>query len=183
MGENPIALRSKKKLMTALSELMNEKPYREITITELCDRAGLSRPAFYQNFGRIDDVLKRYIEELVRDTLDSENLAPVLTAEELANACMKVITDNSEFFQILIDNDLVGFVIEKCAWVFATLPQTCGNLDENSDQDFKRFYPIFAAAGISTIIASWMSTGKPFSEEKLVSCIKMSLEGIPFQEK
>ena len=37
-------------LQTALIQLMSQKPFEKITITELVRRSGVSRTAFYRNY-------------------------------------------------------------------------------------------------------------------------------------
>jgi len=51
---------------------MGKKGFQNISVTELCARAGVSRMAFYRNFGRKEDILihhldsgfERYLEEV-----------------------------------------------------------------------------------------------------------------------
>lgn len=45
----------------ALIKLLQEKPIGNITISELCDSAGIGRASFYRNFESKEDILKRYI--------------------------------------------------------------------------------------------------------------------------
>ncbi len=46
----------------AMASMIIERPFEEISITELVRRAGVSRNSFYRNFRDKDDVLRRYIE-------------------------------------------------------------------------------------------------------------------------
>ena len=48
-------------LIDALSLLIDEKDYKDIKITELCARAGVSRQAFYRNFESLDHVMEERI--------------------------------------------------------------------------------------------------------------------------
>lgn len=54
-------------LQEALLKLLEIKAYDDITITELCNKAGVSRTSFYGNFASKDDVLKRIVVELQRE--------------------------------------------------------------------------------------------------------------------
>ncbi len=54
---HPAALTSKKMISGALLEIMKEKEYKHITITEVCSRAQIARRTFYRNFETMDDVL------------------------------------------------------------------------------------------------------------------------------
>lgn len=48
-------------LREALIILMNEKNYYKISICELCEKAGVSRMAFYNNYKSKDDLLRQII--------------------------------------------------------------------------------------------------------------------------
>ena len=48
-------------LREALIILMNEKNYYKISICELCEKAGVSRMAFYNNYKSKDDLLREII--------------------------------------------------------------------------------------------------------------------------
>ncbi len=48
----------------SLIELMGEKPFNDISISELCDLAGVGRASFYRNFETKEAVLKKYLEEI-----------------------------------------------------------------------------------------------------------------------
>ena len=61
---NPIALQSKNMYVSALLELMNEKPYNQISISELSDKADLSRRTFYRLFNSMDEILLFHIHSL-----------------------------------------------------------------------------------------------------------------------
>jgi len=51
-------------LQDALILLIKTKPYDNISITELCKKAGVSRMSFYGNFKSKDDILNRIITKL-----------------------------------------------------------------------------------------------------------------------
>ncbi|MBQ7469034.1 MAG: TetR family transcriptional regulator [Pseudobutyrivibrio sp.] len=52
-------------------ELVLEKNYNEISITELTDRAGINRKTFYLHYSSLDDLVKEIEEEIVSDILES----------------------------------------------------------------------------------------------------------------
>lgn len=51
-------------ITAAMLSLLKEKPLVEITISELCDRAGVGRTSFYRNFQEKEDILKEYIRRM-----------------------------------------------------------------------------------------------------------------------
>src|SRR5258706_11652701 len=54
--------RTRKWLQDALIELMKEKPFQDIQITELTARAQVSRPAFYLHFLSKEDLLLSHVD-------------------------------------------------------------------------------------------------------------------------
>lgn len=56
---------SKECLKQALFELMAHKKFEEITITELTEKAGVSRPCFYRNYNDKIDIINEYLQTIV----------------------------------------------------------------------------------------------------------------------
>lgn len=49
----------------ALIQLINEKDYDYITITEICKRAGVNRSTFYLHYETVDAFLKEAIKKMM----------------------------------------------------------------------------------------------------------------------
>lgn len=58
---------SARMIETALFELMEEKAFNEITVSEIVKRADVARRTFYRLYNRKEDVLHRYFGKLSRD--------------------------------------------------------------------------------------------------------------------
>ncbi len=54
-------------LTQTLLQLMEETPLAQITISGLCDRAGVGRVSFYRNFDSLDDILVRHLKKCTDD--------------------------------------------------------------------------------------------------------------------
>ena len=50
-------------IYTALIQLMKTRPYQEIKIKDIVDRAGVSRMAYYRNFETKDEILTKRLQE------------------------------------------------------------------------------------------------------------------------
>ena len=61
--EDQRIIKTKEKFSQALISLLKEKSVQDIKISELCERAHISRATFYNNFTTIEDVLNYYIEK------------------------------------------------------------------------------------------------------------------------
>ncbi len=54
-------------ITNALISMLHEKPLNEISISEICDSAGVGRVSFYRNFKGKEEVLKRYLGRLFEE--------------------------------------------------------------------------------------------------------------------
>ncbi len=61
---------SRRWIAEALLQILEEKPYHEITISEVAARADLSRRTFYRHFETLDDVIDYQMETLCNEFLD-----------------------------------------------------------------------------------------------------------------
>ncbi len=169
MGENPIATRSKKKLIDTLEKFLSDKPYEEITITELCQKANLSRPAFYQNFYKVDNVLLQLIEDKLQRS-SSYSCLNAHTIEGFTETSVKIANENRAFISILLKNDLEQFFVYKFTQVLMKLETvTDGYLD--SSDIAKHYYKRYIASTAANVLAEWVKQDNQSLEEitKLIS--------------
>lgn len=62
---DPRIQRTKKAFKKAFEELFSEHDdYMDITVTKLCERAGLNRKTFYLHYKQIDDLLDEMLEDM-----------------------------------------------------------------------------------------------------------------------
>ena len=53
--------RTKSWIFEAIMLLMDEKPYNKISVSDICDKAGIARPTFYYKYEDKDDVIFEYL--------------------------------------------------------------------------------------------------------------------------
>ena len=53
-----------KGIRTALLELLAEKPYVDITVTDIVNRAGVARISYYRHYSSVNDVVDSIVDEL-----------------------------------------------------------------------------------------------------------------------
>ncbi|CAB4690556.1 MAG: TetR family transcriptional regulator [Actinobacteria bacterium] len=65
-------------LSGAMLELLDEGRGLDLTVSALCERAGVSRPTFYQHFGTVDGLLSAAVALRLCELDAGRGLAPVL---------------------------------------------------------------------------------------------------------
>lgn len=58
----------------ALFELMKEKNYNDISITEITNKAGVGRVSFYRNFNSKEDIIEKWITFITTSFLENSNI-------------------------------------------------------------------------------------------------------------
>lgn len=64
-----------KYITDALFEFMKEKPYHDITITEVIARAGVVKMSFYRNYRSKEEVIRQWIRKVTDEFLDTSGLS------------------------------------------------------------------------------------------------------------
>ena len=82
----------------ALVQLMDEKPYEKITVTEIVARAGFSRMAYYRNYSSKDEILVKRLRALL-DALAAQ--APDTGELEFWEAFFDAITQDETIDRVM----------------------------------------------------------------------------------
>ena len=55
---------ARERIVAALTALMSEKDYAGITITEITQRADVSRMTYYRNYSSKEDILRKFMSDV-----------------------------------------------------------------------------------------------------------------------
>ncbi|WP_180326522.1 TetR/AcrR family transcriptional regulator [Raoultibacter phocaeensis] len=98
---------SKDALKQALKELTKSKPYKKITVSDICTRAKVSRRTFYKHFENIDEMVDQIIDDdIIVPSCSVRELLPVDETESLRPIMMEMTTktlhENREFYRAVM---------------------------------------------------------------------------------
>ena len=166
------ARRTRKWLQDALIGLMKEKSFEDIQITELTERAQVSRPAFYLHFRSKEELLLSHVDvifdefhaevsrEIARGNIDRKRFSIMLFQywERYAETLRMVI--QAENPDILLERlkEYVGVVMKEVA----------AKMREPAiDPRLREFIVGFVAGGAYMLLTQWISNKTPFSAEQM----------------
>jgi len=154
----------------SFEELLCEKDFLEITVTELCERARISKKTFYCHYASIDELLDELQEDLLISYI--EKVKDFRIPEEMNKV-------NRVFFEFSCSQGKVYERINSATGSFSYIRQqlagrvvtetwmnseTFGKLDE-----FKRDVLVEFMKSVSlTIYLRWLADGKKEPVEKLI---------------
>ncbi len=104
----------------AFLKLIKQKSYNQITITELCRVADITRSTFYIHYNSITDVLNDVLDDALQMTPDDTfqitgsnfSFDYLSQNESLIPACQR-IGDSNKYQELLMDPDLSEYIIGR----------------------------------------------------------------------
>lgn len=98
---------ARKALTEALLKLLETSRLEDISVSELCETAGLSRLSFYRNYSSKEDILKQHMAAITSSFLDSTAVNFRTTPKkEFIIYLVSHISQHRELVYLLMDNHL-----------------------------------------------------------------------------
>ncbi len=89
-------------ILNAVSYLLKEKNFAEITVDEICQRAQISRGTFFNYFSTKDHVFHYYLRIFtIKISLKAQELKSDLSFEEKIKAFYEWLTDDSQYTKFI----------------------------------------------------------------------------------
>ena len=142
-------------ITTALFELLGTKPFAQIHVIDICERAGVARKTFYRNFESKTAVVERLVDQVFFEFMQKFDFAKC-GARKVYLYWFEYILCTREFSLIFFDPDLYEFIVRKIKeFVEAEISDTLHG-SAAFDPALTEYYLNFAAAGIAAIMREWM---------------------------
>lgn len=147
--------RSMDLITTALFELLEKTPFVQVTISDICKRAGVARKTFYRNFASKTAVVERLVDQVFYEFMQKYDFK-TSGARKIYQYWYEYILCTKEFSAMFFDPDLYLFIVEKIReFVQIELEETLHNA-ASFDPLYADYYLNFAASGIASLMREWM---------------------------
>lgn len=150
----------KKCITDALLQLMNEKDFKDISITEISVKAGVSRMAYYRNYNYKEDILNDHMTELIEEykIMREEH------ADSIYNRFLfayKFFKDNNDFITSMEKSNLSVIIQNK-------INDYMKIFYKNSDEDINEKYKLYILSGaLYNSSKMWILNGMKETPEEL----------------
>lgn len=152
-------------LKSALLKLADGRGFKSLSITELCNKAGVSRMAFYRNYSVINDVFNEIAYDLNNAVIEKIG-SPfrVNTDRNWYLQAFKTIASNKEAMSIMFQESFQAEWMKRVNG-FAVH-------DDNFSAE-KKYQRLMWSGGFENVVAQWLNGGlKETPEEMADYCIK-----------
>lgn len=172
-------LKSQEALKKAVIELMSEKPFDDITIQDLSDKANVSRGTIYLHYTDKFDLLDKLIEEhinvlraLCRSAAEMDFIGATLIWTEY-------LEDNYSFFSMMLASKgapyfqtrFVNFLVEEF--------RNEVNVSKGKNQGLNKDLTVkFVASAYVGVVEWWFTNEKPISHQALAEQLGTLVERI-----
>ena len=177
--EDARIIKTRTKLFSAFTELLSKKPFEEITINEICDKAGVRRATFYKHFSDKYDFLRVLTSHLVSE-FEAQSSAEDIDVSDFCIAFMRklihFILDNEKAINLIIKSNmqttLMDIIIKEVyKHIYSWLEYAVKNGTKLiSDTDM---VATMLSGGISTIIIKWFTDDKRISPSDLCAEVEI----------
>ena len=178
-------LKTQERLQNALLELLETKELKEITVKEICDKAGISRNAFYQHYGYKEDLYNQMVARATEGIRDS--LLPIIqdasavtenTIISYAKHIVEGISEVRELIYVMLKGDDGKFLRQLTDLIFGQNLTNALSFFDMKDSAELRLYYEFQSAGMAAFIVKWI-LDEGISEEKAASLLAQILLQAP----
>ncbi len=143
-------------LINSFLILLKEKKYEELSVSELCKKAGISRMTFYRTYHSKEEVFYRYIDRLVEDykieITHDKGFASYIRLEYI-ELIFAYFRKYSEVVKCMVENHIDDYLRKKFI-------RTELNLTLDSDVDNNSRYTAIAYANaLYGLLTDWICSG------------------------
>ena len=150
------SLNVQREILEALLILMSQKRFQDISITELCRKAGTSRMAFYRNFNFLLDVLVGHLDTLFEQYVEEMSSMSFKGAFDFALKLFEYHERHKRFLKLLMKSGLQTILLERFDKYLVKIFE---NLLHREIQEFSESYfrVEFISGGLYKILVAWLS--------------------------
>ena len=154
------SVRRQRQLEACLQEILLTEPFEHITISHICDRAGISRKSFYRYFSSKEGCLCALLDHAIMDGASfylpghNDDQSPRVIFERF----FRYWKEKRELLDVLARNGMSARLIERMALYVIQEEHEFRFLRSGMDNDVHEFN-LFYIGGIMTLVLDWHQSG------------------------
>lgn len=176
MNKNLKFIRTKNKIEKAFIELIDEKGFDKVSVSDICNRASLNRTTFYTHYFNINDLLEKLENEKMMELTNRFTDKELKNNFEKIRAALSFVKENQSFYKIYFRmtpnlNILEHYVPPKFYYDYMNIPKNISKEDYNICVSFFKF-------GLAGLMIEWIEGGCKESADdlnKLLSIFNIKL--------
>ena len=158
---------TKNLISLSLFMLIHKKPYEEISVKEICEKAGVSRMSFYRYYNKKDDIFIDFCDSKFEEFYDKYlSKKSTYTPEDFTLNMFRFFKENARPLQILLSAGKEHLLMQQF------ISYTKFLFMRNKDIRVKALYSNkvvgpFLAGGFFAVLTSWLADGMEETPEEI----------------
>lgn len=175
-GTNPTALKSQQAILETMNNLLKNKAYSDISISEICEQSGVSRQTFYKLFETKENLLLFVLQNapFANQKTDDETH---ISLQESCQKYAKYIIANQKLFKMLINNNLIQVLYQQMHQAMSSCEVMFWELDDEQ----KACAVAFFCAGLCGLTQTYFRQNATPDEHALSELAYRLLSGEMYQ--
>lgn len=160
---------TKKALANSLKELMTEKPFKKINITDICDRCQMNRKSFYYHFMDKYDLVNWIFDTECREIAEKNHM---LEKWDFISVMFKYFYDNRTFYRKCFEVEGQNSLSEHFQELIA--PAIKARLQEIiGDEHLTDFQVCFLTDAVCSAIKRWLLDKNSMTSDEFLKQMKI----------
>jgi AcrR family transcriptional regulator len=156
---------------------LDQEPFGQVTIKQLCLESGVSRQTFYRNYESLEEVMSRYLEKVWLDFSRSycvsgrgklKNLEVTYAHLPLSKSLLEKLYSNSLFYLLQL----------SCSEAFAQIALKAGYNDMLGPNLPPDYLGAFVSSTMSTVLLRWTKGGFKETPSQLARITNIFFKGL-----
>ena len=173
--------KTRRKLQTSLTQLMQQKPFQEISVRELAEQADINRGTFYLHYHDVNEMVRSIEKELLQSLRDIIH-AHTDSTQEPKQRMHAILTDLYQFLEenseicteLLSPNGDIAFVAKLQEYVQNSCLQEWLDAQQNHpdavEQEQFHLQTAFIVSGCVGLCRTWLHrTPNPFTATEMAA--------------
>lgn len=165
--------RSKEWIYQGLCKLIEKKPYKTITVTELITVAGVGRSTFYRNYDLIDDViierLDKEFSHFYKYIFESNELVKFHLSPQLFTPVFSYWQEDSQILELVIKADRLNLLNSIFMRYIDIIINKYGIFQMNRDE--LEYATVIISGIVQSVLVKWILDGKQLTPTQLTKIV------------
>ncbi|MEM8863438.1 MAG: TetR/AcrR family transcriptional regulator [Chloroflexota bacterium] len=170
-------VRTRKMLAAALLDLMQEKNFEEITITDIAERADMNRATFYLHYGTKEELLYKSLEERfdqlvtsIEEQMQVPENGYIWEEDTYDRLVFEHVAEHADLYKVILDQNGMGAVIHRIIDYIAAVAYrtTLNNVPENFEAQIPmEIISRHVAGSMFSLLVWWIRNDLPYSPTEM----------------
>lgn len=167
------AIRSKKSIRKAFMELLKEKTFEKITVTDIVNRADINRSTFYAHYPDVMGLLDELQQEIIsffEQYLKKVNFSDLLeNPRRYLRLFMKMTEENEELYRLLSNSNIAIKQMENMKKILAERIMATIEIPEEYQNSFEFEFAVrFFLGGFLDVYTQWLKGEIDCTKEEII---------------